>query len=120
MVLSNECIYEILIFLNPKNLQQCSQLNTNFRNLCKLESLWKNQVDMKYQTIFKKNSWYESSKIYCKLSTLIYKTGMLHEIEKLFNLQELDLGNEPVDIPINYILHELPAEIGLLINLREL
>ena len=30
----NECIYEILIFLNPKYLQLCAQINNNFKKLC--------------------------------------------------------------------------------------
>lgn len=40
MHLPNECTYDILKFLKPKELLLCYQLDLNFSSLCKLDSLW--------------------------------------------------------------------------------
>ena len=66
-IFPNECIYSILLFLNPKYLQLCSQINNNFNQLCQLESLWKNQIENKNNVLFKKDTernHYRNCKIY--------------------------------------------------------
>ena len=67
MDLPNECMYDILVFLEPKELLLCCQINTNFNNLCKLESLWKLFVDDKYKKLYEEKTYYEVAKIYYPL-----------------------------------------------------
>ena len=55
-IIPNECIYEIFLFLDPEYLQLCAQINNNFKKLCQLDSLWRNQIDDKYNVLFKKKN----------------------------------------------------------------
>lgn len=68
MDLPNECIYEIFTFLYPKELLLSYQVNNNFNNLCKLESLWKPFVDNKYKELVKRETYYETCRIYYPLN----------------------------------------------------
>ena len=72
-ILPPECEYEILVFLYPKNLLLCSQINNRFYNLCELESLWKLQINDKCKEIFKKDTSYDTCKINAKWNTLARK-----------------------------------------------
>ena len=71
MDLANECIYEILTFLGPKELLLCYQLNNNFNNLSKLESLWKLFVDKKYKKSFGTQTYYGTCRMYYPLYHLL-------------------------------------------------
>lgn len=55
--LPNECIYDILLFLHPKYLQLCAQIDDNFNVLCQLDSLWKNKFGNEYNKLFNKTPY---------------------------------------------------------------
>ena len=110
-MLPNECIYEILLFLNPKYLQLCGQVNNNFNQLCQLDSLWRNQIDDKYNKFFKKESYYKNCKLYYQLNKLKNELGVSNQkIEELYSSFTIVLYS-------NNNLKVLPKEIGLLTNM---
>ena len=111
--LPNECIYEVLLFLNPKCLQLCAQINNNFNELYQLDSLWRNQIENKYIVLFKKENCYESCKLYYQLCTLRSELELTHPIDDLYNSKSIYLYN-------NKRVEKLPKEIALLVNLRHL
>ena len=107
----NECIYSILLFLDPKCLQLCVQLDNTFHQLCRLESLWRNQIEDKYNTLFKKENYYQNCKLYYQLDTLKNKLELSKQIEEIYNLKTLDLSD-------NKNLKQIPKEIKLLTNMK--
>ena len=112
-ILPNEIIYSILLFLNPKHLQLCGQINNNFNELCQLESLWRNQIEDHYNVLFKRKSYYENCKTYYQLDTLNRKF-------KLYYYDINDLYTSRVIAWMGWGLTELPKEIGQLTNLEEI
>ena len=111
-MLPNECIYSILLFLNPKHLQLGSQINNNFNNLCRLDSLWKNRIADKYNELFRKENYYKNCKTYYQLVNLKSKLELSFDIDNLYMYSEIGLTNRK--------LTQLPREIGLLTNLQKL
>lgn len=128
-ILSSECVYEILLYSNPKEILLCSCINNIFNDLCHLESLWRNQNSSKDKDIFNKNSYYETCKLYCLLVKLKNKcvceylhnclylddnnlTRIPDEVFKFVDLEGLMIQKNNIEI--------LPPEIGQLINLKVL
>ena len=110
-IFPNDCIYEILLLLNPKYLQLCTQINYNFNQLCRLDSLWRNQIEIKYNELFKKES-YENCKLYYQFYALKMKLKFMGNIDNLYKTKDLCLGFRR--------LTKLPKEIVLLTNLHSL
>ena len=111
-MIPNECIYSILLFLNPKCLQLCGRVNNNFHGLCQLDSLWRNQIDDKYNMLFKKENCYENCKLYYQLNKLKKKLELDEEIDDLYHIKKIHV--------LVFSLTELPKEIGILTNLQSL
>ena len=107
----NECIYSILLFLGPKHLQLCGQVNNNFNGLCQLESLWRNQIEDRYNVLFKKESYYENCKLYYRLYTYKRNLKLPQEIEQIIAIRNMDLKNDQIS--------RLPEEIKQLIKLAQ-
>ena len=113
----NECFYEILLLLNPKYLQLCGQINNNFNELCQLESLWRNQIENKYNELFKKNkerNYYKNYKMYYKFSTFrkkldpskinVYRASRLEPFYKNPNMiqSEIEQMTNSLNCPSDY------------------
>lgn len=107
-----ECAYEILLFLPPKELLLCKQINYEFYNLCKLESLWRNQIAEMYTQVFNKSSYYETSKLYHEIDKLGKKLHMSDSVENLYESTIITLHD--MDIK------KIPSNITLLTNLISL
>ena len=90
-IFPNECIYTILLFLNPKQLQLCAQLNNNFHRLYQLDSLWRNQIENKYNVLFKKEKYYENCKLYYRLNTFRRQHKLYQSIGVLYKLSRIRL-----------------------------
>ena len=112
-ILPNECIYSIFLFLNPKYLSLCGQINNNFNQLYQLDSLWRNQIEEQYSLLFKKKNYYENSKLYYQLNKLKNKLEIYNSIEEFYTDNILYLYH-------NKKLKRLPKEMNLLINLKHL
>lgn len=111
-ILPNECIYEILLFFDLKDLQLCMLINNNFSELCKLDSLWKSKLSSKLSVLFKKKNNYENYKLYYQLDILMEKLISKGGMQYVYNSQEYIQHYNPIG--------KLPKEIGVLINLRKL
>lgn len=133
-LLPNECIYEIFIYLNPTELMLCYQINNNFYNLIKLESLWKNKKSDQYTKYFNGKTDYETCKIFCQLTKLKKQLLIPYSIELLYFNKELrsnylDLKKIPLGLTNLITLEHLDLEwnkiktipeIGQLTNLQRL
>ena len=111
----NECIYSILLFLNPKHLHLCGQINNNFYELCQLDSLWKDQIEDKYNELFKKENHYENCKMYYRLNVLrknLYTIDhtMNYTIDRVYKIGSLRL--------VSSQLTQIPKELGVLPDLQ--
>ena len=134
-----ECEYEIFLYSQPKDLLLCAQVNNNFKDLCKLESLWRNISENDCNIIFvqncwlfhktwhdgslwrdinndgkiipKKNVWYEACKLYYQIHRLNLAFGIPSGYIRLFS--------KDLSMP-QCTLHILPPEIGVLTNLNYL
>ena len=94
VLLSPECIYEILTFFHPRELLLCSQLNNDFNNLAYLDSLWKIQNGNAHKQLFNKQTYYETCKLYYQLNSLSKKFKMKYTLEKLYNLETVRLHSD--------------------------
>ena len=116
VLLSPECIYEILTFCHPKELLLCSQLNNNFNSLVYLDSLWKTQNGNVHRQLFNKQTYHETCKLYHQLNLLSKKFKKKYTLEKLYNLEIIYLDHNKFDInfnnnPILYRLIEMSIHL---------
>ena len=119
--ISNECIYSILLFLNPKHLQLCTQINNTFNQLCQLDSLWRNQIEDKYNVLFKKENCYENCKLYYQLNVFKRKFKVNKPIDKLYKLSKLKFlyqnpNPEPSEIEQLNLLGNFSMNVEVLIE----
>lgn len=112
-ILPNECIYEILVLLDPKKLLLCGQMNNNFYGLSQLASLWRNRIDGQYHVLFEKETWYETCKLYHQLDVLNGKLMLYNRL--------CDLYQTTIVSPYNlYGLKSVPDGLELLPRLESL
>ena len=105
----NDCIYELLLLLNPKQLQLCGQINNNFNQLYQFDSLWRNRIEDKYNILFKKKNYYENCKLYYQLNLLNRNfTYQKYDINQLYKSYDIGFFDQK--------LTKLPKNMGILIT----
>ncbi len=74
VLLNNDCIYNILTYLEPFDIIKCSLINKQFNFVSKNECLWKKLFEIYFSHVKCDNNYYENYREQIKLNIDIYKT----------------------------------------------
>lgn len=107
-IIMNDVYYNILLWLEFKDIYRCMCVDKNFYNICKSEVLWKHFYLENYKDMCLVGSYCDSCKIYRILRK--YKSKLT--LDRNSNLYDILCGGE--------FFADMPSEIGLLTNLTKM
>ncbi len=108
VVLDNDCIYNILSYLEAFEIIKCSLINKQFNFVSKNECLWKKLFEIDFRHVKCDSNYYENYTKQLKRDIGIYKTKTEYNPEN--NITCLDMGYQKIS--------HVPRQIKNLIDLN--
>jgi hypothetical protein len=110
IMMNEDIIFNIVEFLDIKNVMRCSKVNKLFNKVCNYKIIWKRLNN--YGLVHYENDYYGDVKYNYGLKKFIRLTYYRYGVKKLYFQTELEI--------VYCRFNKLPLEIGLLKNLKRL